>query len=410
MKILFLTDNYPPERNAAASRVSERIVYWTAAGHQVTVITSHPNFPDGRLFQGYKNEWRKIEVVDGVRLVRVKTFISPNSGFALRLFDFLSFMFTSFFAGIREDRPDIVVSNSPQFFCAVSGWAVAVVKRRPFIFEIADLWPASITAVGAMRKSFALSAVERLELFLYRQARRVVALTNSFKTDLISRGINADKIDVVTNGVNMSLYSRRPKDVELLKELGLEGKFVIGYIGTHGLAHALENVIYAADRLRENPKVRFLFVGPGAARQKLIDLTKLYSVPNVIFVDSKPKSEIARYWSICDLALVHLKNETTFEGVIPSKIFEAMGMGLPVLMASPFGEGPEILAATKSGFWVEAEDPDALAEKVLELSESPEVVRAAAERSFEAAPKYSRRAQAEKFILALERALDASPT
>lgn len=408
MKILFLSDNFPPERNAAASRVYERARYWVDAGHKVTVITSHPNFPEGRLFEGYTNDWRKTETMDGIRVVRVKTFITENSGIFRRLLDFLSFMFTSFLAGCREPTPDIVVSNSPQFFCAVSGWALSKMKGRPFIFEIADLWPASVTAVGAMRRNIGVRLIEVLELFLYRQARRIVALTDSFKRDLVSRGIDGGKIDVVINGVNLSLYSKRPKNAGLLKSLGLEGKFIIGYIGTHGLAHALENVILAAEKLRAETHIHFLFVGPGAARQKLIEMTKSLKLTNVTFVESKPKNEIANYWSLCDLALVHLKNETTFEGVIPSKIFEAMGMGLPVLMASPPGEGPNILKQTGAGFWVSPEDPTALAAKALELSRTPDLVMEAGKNSEISAPRYSRREQAEKFIRTLEQAVSSS--
>jgi glycosyltransferase involved in cell wall biosynthesis len=232
-------------------------------------------------------------------------------------------------------------------------------------------------------------------------------LTESFKTDLVSRGIDPEKIDVVINGVNLSLYSKRPKSTSLLGELALEGKFVIGYIGTHGLAHALENVMYAAEKLRNHPEIHFLFVGPGAAREKLMRLKAELKLDNVTFVDSKPKNEIANYWSLCDVALVHLKNETTFEGVIPSKIFEAMGMGLPVLMASPPGEGPRILDETKSGFWVEPENPTALAAKALELAQSPGAVELAAKNSEAAAPKYSRREQAEKFIRTLKLAVSA---
>lgn len=405
MRILFISDNYPPERNAAATRVSERARYWIEMGHQVTVITCHPNFPEGRVFDGHENVWKKRETLGGVDVVRVKTFIAPNAGVILRIIDFLSFMLMSLLAGIREPRHDVVIATSPQFFSAVSGWLVAKVRGRPFIFELSDLWPASVTAVGVMKKNIGLTLVERLELFLYRQATRVVALTHSFKENLVRRGIPPEKIDVVINGVDLRRYEKRPKDTVLAKKLGLEDCFVIGYIGTHGLAHALENVVHAAHLLRDHPKVRFLFVGPGAARTQLVSLAKTMNVPNTVFVEAQPKEAMPAYWSLCDVALVHLKNTSVFETVIPSKIFEAMGMGLPILMAAPRGEATRILDETRSGFWVPPEDPLAFSQIVKTLADRPELLEQTADNSRRSAALFTRERQARDFLSSCEKAL-----
>ncbi len=143
MNILFLSENFPPETNAAASRVFERACYWVRAGHRVTVITCAPNFPTGRLFDGYENRWVQTDVMSGVRVVRVKTYIAPNRGVVRRSLDFLSFLFTGFTAGVFQEKPDVVAATSPQFFAAVAGWAVGAVRRVPFVFELGDLWPAS---------------------------------------------------------------------------------------------------------------------------------------------------------------------------------------------------------------------------------------------------------------------------
>ena len=253
MKILFLSENFPPESNAAATRVYERACYWAEWGHQVTVITSVPNFPEGKLFAGFENKWKQVETMSGIRVVRVKTYIAANRGVAHRTLDFLSFMATGFLAALKEQRPDVIAATSPQFFTAVAGWAASATRGVPFVFELGDLWPASISAVGAMKKSFALGLVEKLELFLYRRSAAIAALTGSFKDNLVSRGIDADKISVVINGVDLSRYAPRPQDTALADEWGFKGKFVAGYIGTHGMAHALGNVLDAAERLKDNP-------------------------------------------------------------------------------------------------------------------------------------------------------------
>ena len=203
MKILFLTENFPPETNAAATRVFERACYWAKWGHDVTVLTCAPNFPQGKLHEGYTNRWHQVEEMDGIRVVRVKTYIAANSGAVRRTLDFLSFMVTAFAAALFEKRPDVVVSTSPQFFAAVAGWMIGAVRRVPFVFELGDLWPASIVAVGAMRPSLPVRLIEKLELFLYRRSACVVALTSAFRDNLIARGISPGKIEVVINGVDL---------------------------------------------------------------------------------------------------------------------------------------------------------------------------------------------------------------
>ncbi|MCB1733779.1 MAG: glycosyltransferase family 4 protein [Gammaproteobacteria bacterium] len=405
MHILFLTENFPPETNASATRVFERARYWVQWGHRVTILTCAPNFPQGTVYPGYRNRWYQTEEMEGIRVVRVKTFIAANEGFSARIVDFLSFMVTAFIAGLFQKRPDVVVATSPQFFAAVAGWALAGVRRKPFVFELGDLWPASITAVGAMRDSAMLRMLERLELFLYRRSAAVVALTYAFRDDLVSRGIDTDKIHVVRNGVDLPRYGRREPDPDLVRSLDLENSFVIGYIGTHGMAHALNRVLDSAELLLRTDsarKIRFLFVGTGAARKALESEAHERQLGNVVFVPVQPKERVAEYWALCDVALVHLKDSPVFAGVIPSKIFEAMGMGLPVVLAAPQGEAWDIIASEGAGVCVPAESPQDLANAILALAEDPERLAALAKVSGAAAPRYSREKQAREMVRVLQ--------
>jgi colanic acid biosynthesis glycosyl transferase WcaI len=408
MRILFLSENFPPETNAAATRVYERACHWVRAGHEVTVLTQAPNFPQGRLHDGWRNAWRQTEMMDGIRVVRVKTYIAANEGFARRTLDFVSYMLTALLFGLFEKRPDVVCSTSPQFFAAVGGWMLAALRRRPFVFELGDLWPASIVAVGAMRDSKVLRAIERLELFLYRRAACVVALTEAFKRDLVRRGIPAGKIAVVMNGVDAERYGPRPRDAELEAQLGLAGKFVIGYVGTHGLAHALERVLDAAELLRGDDRIRFLFAGPGAARAMLVAETAKRGLPNVVFLDAQPKSRVPAVWSLCDVALVHLKDTPVFAEVIPSKVFEAMAMGLPILIAAPEGEATAIVRDSGAGVCAPAEDPAALAGAARGMAGDAAALKRLAGASLAAAPRYSRAYQARAMIAALDAAANGA--
>ena len=401
MHILFLTENFAPETNAAASRVYERACYWVRWGHQVTVVTCAPNFPRGTLYDGYRNRWHQTEVMDGVRVVRVKTYMAPNRGIMRRSLDFLSFGVTGFMAALFETRPDVVAATSPQFFAAVSGYGVGALRRLPFVFEVGDLWPASIAAVGAVRNSLPLKILEKVELYLYRRAAAVVALTQGIKDDLVARRISPDKIAVVTNGVDLSRYGPRPRDTALAEAWELNGKFVVGYVGTHGMSHALGNVLDAAERLRNAPDIVFLFVGAGAERERLIADAARRGLSNVVFQEMQPKAKMPAVWSLCDVALAHLKNAPLFAGALPSKMFEAMGMGLPILLAVPRGEASHLIHGN-GGIWVPPEDPVALADAIRSLHTQAGARARLSSESLAAAPAHSRETQARDMLRVLE--------
>ncbi|MEE2997718.1 MAG: glycosyltransferase family 4 protein [Pseudomonadota bacterium] len=401
-----MTENFPPETNAAATRVYERALYWIQEGHSVTVITSAPNFPEGKLFVGYANRWRHCEKMDGIRVVRVKTYIAANKGVAWRTLDFISFMITAFIAGLFEKRPDVICSTSPQFFAAVGGWLLSIFRRRPFVFELGDLWPASIVAVGAMKRSLPLRLLEKLELFLYRRSAAVAALTYAFKRNLVNRGIDAVKIWVVRNGVDVGRYGTRPRHSGLADSHGLANKFVLGYVGTHGMAHALDRVIEAANLLKDDDGIRFLFAGAGAVREELMEQANRLKLSNVVFLPMQPKDRMPDVWSLCDVALIHLKNDPTFTEVIPSKIFEAMGMGLPLLISAPVGEATEIVASESAGVIIPPEAPRVLANTVRMLRDNEDKCKKFAENALAAAPKYSREKQAVEMIQVFTAAID----
>ena len=372
MHILFLSDNFPPEVNAPASRTHEHGRQWVAAGEQVTVITCAPNFPTGRVFPGYRNRLWQQEQIDGMRVIRVWSYITANEGFARRVFDYVSYMLMAFAAALFVRRVDIVVATSPQFFTAVAGWATAALKRVPFVFELRDLWPESIKAVGAMKESAVIRALERLELFLYRRAALIVSVTHSFRDTLMQRGIAGDKIEVITNGVDVARFSPRPKDAALEAELSLQHSFVAGYIGTHGMAHGLETLLEAIQRLREHPQgchIRLVLLGDGARKAALREEAARLGVADAVhFVDTVPKEQVARYWSLLDVSIIHLRRTELFTTVIPSKLFECMGMGIPVLHGVA-GESARIVEREGCGLVFEPENVNQLVESLLRLQQ-----------------------------------------
>ena len=407
MHLLFLTDNFPPEVNAPASRTFEHCREWVRKGHRVTVITCAPNFPKGKVFDGYQNKAFQTETIEGIEVIRVWSYITANEGFVRRILDYLSFMASAIVASPRVRDVDLVIGTSPQFFTAVAAYVVSRMKRIPYVFELRDLWPESIKAVGAMKDSFAIRMLERLEMFLYRKAARIVSVTESFKQVLMRRGIEGTKIEVVTNGVDVSQFKPRPKDPELTGKLGLEGKFVAGYIGTHGMAHALETLLKAADLLR-GQNFAFIFLGDGARKQALREMADQMKLDNVVFIDSVPKADVPKYWSLLDVSIIHLRKTELFTTVIPSKMFECMGMGIPVLHGVE-GESADIVRREQVGIPFEPEGVDQLCEALRSLKSDPARLARFREQCLRAAGNYDRTYLALRMLKVLEDAAARVP-
>lgn len=399
MRILFLSDNFPPEVNAPASRTFEHCREWVKAGHQVTVITCAPNFPKGRVFEGYRNSLFSRETVDGIEVVRVWSYITANEGFLKRTLDYVSFMLTSIPASFRVPRPDVVIATSPQFFTACAGYMVGALRRVPYVFELRDIWPESIRAVGAMKESWVLDELEKLELFLYRKAAAVITVTHAFKVNLENRGIDAAKVHVVTNGADLTRFQPMAKDASLVQAHNLEGKFVAGYIGTHGMAHGLETLLETARLLQDEGRddIRILFLGGGAAKAALVAQAETMRLNNVVFIDTVPKGEVARYWSLLDASIIHLRGTDLFKTVIPSKLFECMAMGIPVLHGVR-GESADIVEGEGVGLVFEPENPFELRDHLVKLTTDGHQLKRLGKQGPDGAQRYDRTHLADQML------------
>lgn len=403
MHILFLTDNFPPEGNAPASRTYEHARRWVKIGCKVTVITGAPNFPEGKVYSGYKNSWYFKEFIDGIEIRRVKTYIAANEGFARRTLDYISYMVTGFIAGLFVKRPDVIVATSPQFFTACAGWMLSIFKWKPFVFELRDIWPASIRAVGVTKSRLLFNLLEWLELFLYQRATLIISVTKSFKEELVERGIPAEKIQVVINGVDQDVYEASGKNLYLLEKYELHDKFVAGYIGTIGLAHALDHIVTAAELLRDREDCVFLIAGGGANSEAIEKLIIEKELSNIRFLGRKEKQCMPAIWSLCDVSIVHLKDTPLFSKVIPSKIFEAFAMGVPIILGLPKGEASQIIKDTETGLTIRPESPQEIADAVIRLRQDDKLRERFKSNAINAACNYSRDRRAQEMLAALER-------
>ena len=356
LKILFITDNFPPEVNAPATRTYEHAKRWVQRGALVRVMTCAPNFPQGKIYPGYRNKLYQTECIDGIEVIRVWSYMTSNKGFFLRIFDYLSFAFSAFWAGLFKPC-DVIVATSPQFFTTFAAYFLSIFKQKPWFFEVRDLWPESIRSVGVMDKnSVILDIFERIELFLYKRAKRIIVVTEAFKKNLVQRKIPCEKIDVIPNGCNTELFFPCEADQVLKRDLGLSGKIVLGYIGTHGMAHGLEFIINSFRKLDHN-KYALLLIGDGAEKNSLVDLVEKENVTGVKFLPPIAKIKVPHFISICDICLVPLIKVSTFRTVIPSKIFEIAAMEKPILLGVD-GQARQIVEQYGCGIFFKPENEE----------------------------------------------------
>jgi glycosyltransferase involved in cell wall biosynthesis len=312
-------------------------------------------------------------------------------------------MLSSFPAALVQARPDVVVGTSPQLLTVVSAWAAARMKGARFVFELRDLWPESMEAVGAASGGPFMRGLATLAHFLYRRADCIVSVTRSFVSVLEGRGIATEQITVVRNGVNLDEFAPAERDDSFRRELGVDSDgFLVTYVGTLGMAHGLKSVVATAAITREEP-IHFLMVGDGAERQELEAEVERLGLDNVTFLGGQPRERIPCMLNASDVVLVPLRDDPLFSTVIPSKIFEAMAVGKPIILAVR-GESADIVDGSGAGLVVTPESPEEMADAILRLTANPELARSLGANGRRAAEEeFCRRAAARRMMGVLER-------
>jgi glycosyltransferase involved in cell wall biosynthesis len=370
-KILLLTEYFPPEIGAGSTRAFELSRRWSDTGADVTVLTGFPDYPNGIIPESYRGHWLMKEKMGNIQVVRTFIYPTANKGFIKRLFSFFSFTISSIFLGtwVTKKR-DILIATSPPFSIGIAGYVISRVKRVPYIFEVRDIWPASIVQLGQIKNKSVIKLLEKIELFLYRNAAKVVSVTDSYVKDFVSRGVDPQKIEVIKNGVDLEFFKPDYQTDHLIRKLNLEGKEIVSYVGTHGLSHALAKVIDTANELKQNKRIHFLFVGDGAEKESLKNYANDLGLDNVTFLDSVSKNELTAYYGLSHILLVPLKKLPLFKTVLPSKIFEIMAVGKP-LITTVDGECKKLIEDADAGIFAEPENVEDLKEKILFLHQNP---------------------------------------
>ncbi len=411
MKILYISQYFPPEMGAPAARAVELSRHWAEAGHEVTVLTGFPNHPTGVVPREYRAKFRRVvvhEQTDGIHVVRSWLLPFPNRKAYERILNYCSFCISAASTGLFLSRPDVVIATSPQLLVGLSGWCVARRKRVPFVFEVRDLWPESLTAVGMGNGDSLLHrCLAKIAGFLYRHSDRVVVVTPAFEDYLVKHWrVPREKISVIENGVETQLFAPAPATA-LKGELGLEGKFVVSYIGTIGMAHGLDTIIEAAIRLRpSNPEIVFLILGEGTEKPSIVARARERGLDNVRFIEQQPREQIPAYICASDVCLVLLKKAELFKTVIPTKMLEFMACARPVILGVD-GQARAILEEARGGLVIEPENSNALVSAIRLLAANPEMAAQLGRNGREyVVQKFSRRETAYRYIHVLERLLN----
>ena len=376
MKILYVSQYFPPEMGAPAARVSELARHWVHSGHEVNVLTGFPNHPTGVVPPDYRAKLRRVicrEQFDGVSVIRTWLLPLPNRKTHERILNYGSFCLSSCLTGTFMARPDVIIATSPQLLVGLTGWWLGLAKRVPFILEVRDLWPESLSAVGVKGETSTLTrSLGRLAKFLYRSCSHVVVVSPAFKEQLVQKwNVNPEKISVVENGVESDFFSSDGHSDIKESEPEFRGKFVVSYVGTLGNACGLGVALDAAAQLQTIlPDVLFLFVGEGAEKEQLVSLAQRQGLRNVRFLPQQSRDKIPALIQASDLCLVLLKKADVFKTVIPTKMLESMACARPVILGVD-GQAREILEKARGGIFIEPENATALVAAIIRLYQDP---------------------------------------
>ena len=371
MRILYVSQYFPPEVNAPAQRVMDFAKAWREAGHDVTVLTAFPNHPAGVIYDGYRLRLLQRETVDGIKVVRTYVYPAPNKGAFLRCINYASFMVSAATVGaIAAGKADIVIATSPQLLVGAAGYVISRLNRSPFVLEVRDVWPEALAAVHARLSGAPYALLAGMAKFLYKRAAKIVTVTHGAQETIKKHGVKEDKLELIPSGICSDMTRPVPPPGDIRRSFGDGDQIIVSYVGTHGMAQKLSTVLEAAQLLSREPRIRFLLVGDGADKEELLQQKETLGLRNVHFFDQVPTNDALRYIAASDICVVPLRKAELFRQTIPSKMYEIMACGRPMVLAVD-GEARELMQNASAGLFVDPENPAALAAAILRLADDP---------------------------------------
>ena len=382
MRILFISQYFTPEIGAASERITGLTFNLSKLGHKVTVITGFPNYPIGKIYPGYKKKPFSLEQNNGIKIIRVWLFASPKTGAVARLFNYLSFMFTSIIAGIFTGSTDCTIATSGPLFTALAGYIISIIKRSSFVFDVRDIWPERIYAGTNIKRGLMIKALEKIEMLLYKKASGITAVTNGVKDNIVSKGILGEKITVITNGVDTGIFYPKPVNSSLVEKLGIrENSFVVIYVGTLGLLQDLQLMAACAERLKYYSDILFLVVGGGAKRDEFIDVVKNKNLTNIKTLLPISPKELCDYVNLSNVGINANTDHPHNNMAIPVKIFPYMACAKPIILANT-GEIVHLVEKYNVGRCVPPGNVEEFTNAVLEFYNNRELCKLCGENGY----------------------------
>ncbi|MCU0421835.1 MAG: glycosyltransferase family 4 protein [Bacteroidia bacterium] len=365
MKIIILTQYYPPETGAPQNRLHSLAKYFIRSGHEVTVATAMPNYLKSEIFDGYKGKWYLKEELDGVTVIRSAIFTSKKQAFIYRFLNYISFVFTSFFLLLlKGPKADYLICESPPLFLGITAVFISKIKGYKLAFNISDIWPETIVKIGALKNKTIIRILEILEHWIYRNSFIIVGQTEGIVQTIESK-YPKKNVYCLRNGIDFSAFNFNDTD-DLRAELNIDSsQFVFMYTGLFGLGIGVDIIVHAASKLPNLP-ITFILAGDGPEKEKVLSAIETLQVNNVMYLGHLPRQKMTKVINTADAAIIPVK-KIDLDGIIPSKTFEALAFKKPILLGVD-GEARKIfIDRGKAGLFFEPENADALASCILEL-------------------------------------------
>jgi glycosyltransferase involved in cell wall biosynthesis len=402
MRVIILSQYFPPEIGAPQNRLYELAVRLKDKGIDIQILTAMPNYPKMEIMDDYKGRYYCIENMNNLEVHRSYIFVSKSKSIFFRLINYFSFVFSSLLIGaIKLKKADVLICESPPLFLGISGWILAKIKGAKFIFNVSDLWPESAEKLGLVTNKFFLNMATVLEEFCYRKSTIITGQTQGICNEIKSRFPNK-RVYWLPNGVDEKFFDTEHSNVLLnwRKENNFsENDFLLLYAGIIGFAQGLEVILYTAELVREHTNIKFIILGSGPEKEKLLQLKQDLNLSNVFFYDSQPKSQMPSIVNSIDVAVIPLKKLDLFLGAIPSKIFENLAMKKPILLGVD-GEARQLFINDgQAGLYFEPENFSDLANKTMLLYNNREKVESLGSNGYNYVLKnFSRNKIASEFI------------
>lgn len=366
MRILILSQYYEPEPVPKPSELAQALAQ---RGHIVSVITGLPNYPSGKLYSGYRLRLLHRERIAGIPVIRTLIFPYHGSSSLGRIINYASFMVSAVLGALFAPPCDLIYVWHPPLTVGPAAWAIGLIKRAPFVYDVQDIWPESLRASGKVSNLPVIRAMHLVERFIYKRANHLLVQTSEAKKNLVSKGVPKQKITVGGLWIDETrfLQGSNTNGADVRARYGLSDRFVVMYAGNMGYLQGLETVLSCADRLRSNEKIVFVLVGDGVDRERLISRVQELRLHNVIFIEGQPVSVMPAFLSSADALLVHLKHSELSNLVVPGKTLAYLASGSPIIMAMN-GAAGELISQANAGIVISPENPDEMANAVLHLS------------------------------------------